>query len=114
MRSAIGRPSLTRKAYCILLALAQGDLHGAEIGRRVQSMTEGRVHLWPATLYGTLEQLVEDGMIRELADPRDKPSSATDRQRHYRLTNAGRDLLTSETDHLASLVETARGSLANE
>ena len=47
--------------YLILLALADGDLHGLGIARAVQELSEGQTRLWPASLYGTLEALEASG-----------------------------------------------------
>ncbi len=42
--------------YYILLALAAGDRHGLAIARDVQTLSNAQVRLWPATLYGSLEE----------------------------------------------------------
>jgi len=43
--------------YYILLALAGGDRHGQSIAREVLGLSDGRVRLWPATLYRAIETL---------------------------------------------------------
>ena len=49
--------SLKPHWFYILLALADGDRHGLAIARDVQSLSDGAVRLWPATLYGSLDEL---------------------------------------------------------
>ena len=49
------------RLYLILLALADGDLHGLGIARAVDVLSDGQTRLWPVTLYGTLEDLVDRG-----------------------------------------------------
>jgi hypothetical protein len=38
--------------FHILLCLADGDQHGYAIMQEVLERTDGKVRLWPATLYG--------------------------------------------------------------
>jgi DNA-binding PadR family transcriptional regulator len=94
--------------FYILLALAGEDLHGLGIARDVLSLSGGRVKLWPATLYGAIEELADRGWIAELDEPR-RPADESERKRYYRLTRAGRAVVTAETDRLAGLVRVARG-----
>lgn len=99
------------REYLILLALAEGDLHGLGIARAVQDLSDGRTKLWPVSLYGTLEGLESDGLIEELADPRQRPADESEKKRFYRLTRAGHRALTEETDRLGALVKIARARL---
>ena len=92
--------------YYILMSLAGGDRHGLAIARDVKQFSAGRVTLWPATLYGSLEDLADAGWIAELAD-RDLPDES-DRKKFYTLTRAGRATLDAETRRLADLVKLAR------
>ena len=93
------------REYLILLALAGGDLHGLAIARAVQDLSDGRTRLWPVSLYGTLDDLEEAGLIATLAEP---PADESEKKRFYRLTGAGRRALAAETDRLGGLVEVAR------
>ena len=72
--------------YYILLALAAGDRHGLAIARDVQTLSEAQVRLWPATLYGSLEELSDNGWIEELTAEADRPSDESERRRYYRIT----------------------------
>jgi DNA-binding PadR family transcriptional regulator len=91
--------------FLMLLALLPGDAHGLAIAREVERLSEGRVRLWPATLYGALEELVEYGWIEEVPDP---PEQASERKRFYRVTRAGQAVARGETRRLGALVRIAR------
>ena len=99
------------RVYLILLALADSDLHGLGIARAVEQLSKGQTRLWPASLYGTLDELTETGLIEELDDPRDRPPDESEKKRIYRLTRAGHRALARETNRLASLVSVARSRL---
>jgi DNA-binding PadR family transcriptional regulator len=47
----------------ILIALGERDMHGSGIVRAVLEQTGGTLRLWPATLYGALDELAQDGLI---------------------------------------------------
>jgi DNA-binding PadR family transcriptional regulator len=99
---------LKTRHYYVMLAMADGARHGLAIARDVQQLSEGGVRLWPATLYGTLDELVDRRWIEEVDEP---PSDESERKRFYQLTRAGRQALLTETDHLASVVRVARARL---
>jgi len=99
------------RVYLILLALADSSLHGLGIARAVQELSDGRTRLWPASLYGTLDELTESGVIEELDDPRLRPADESGKKRFYRLTRAGHRALAAETDRLAALVKLAKSRL---
>ncbi len=102
---------MKNRVYLILLALADGDLHGLGIARAVEELSDGQTRLWPASLYGTLDELEHTGQIEELVDPRQRPADESDKKRFYRLTRAGHRALAAETDRLAALVKIARSRL---
>jgi DNA-binding PadR family transcriptional regulator len=97
--------SLKPHWFYILLALADGDRHGLAIARDVQSLSDGTVKLWPATLYGSLDELRGRKWIEELAE---HPEEESERKRYYRLTKGGRAVLTDEADRLGRLARLAR------
>jgi PadR family transcriptional regulator, regulatory protein PadR len=99
---------LKARLYYLLLALADGARHGLAIARDVQQLSDGTVRLWPATLYGTLDELVERGWIEEVDAPLVDDS---ERKRFYQLTPAGRHALVAETERLAAVVKVARARL---
>ncbi len=97
------------RTHYILLALSARDLHGSGIARAVLEETGGELRLWPATLYGTLELMVRDGLIEELEDG-ERPAES-EKRRYYRITRLGEKALARETERLARLVKTARQNL---
>jgi DNA-binding PadR family transcriptional regulator len=96
---------LSSAALHILLALAGEDLHGYGIMQEIARQSDGIYKLGPGTLYDNLRKLIQDGWVQELGPRRgdDDP-----RRRYYRLTDAGRDVLTAETARLAQVVREAR------
>lgn len=96
--------------FHILLSLADEPMHGYAIRAAVEERTEGGVRLWPATLYGTIRRMVEDGWIEEL-DGAEGPDEDA-RRRYYALTAEGRAVLRAETERLEALVAAARGTRA--
>lgn len=93
--------------FHVLLSLADEDQHGYGIMQEVLSRTNGRVRLWPATLYGTLERLLDANLIAEV---KRRQSAGTDdpRRRYYRLTALGRHVLSAECARLEELVRVIR------
>ena len=96
--------------FHILLALADGAQHGYAVRSLVEERTEGRVKLWPATLYGSFRELSEEALIEALDGPEDPDDDA--RRQYYRLTRRGSELLKAEADRLQALVDAARSSRA--
>lgn len=95
--------------FHILVALAVEPQHGYAIRSAVEERTAGAVRLWPATLYGSLRELSEAGLIEELG-PSEEPDD-DQRRRYHRLTGLGRDVLRLESDRLQALVDLARAGL---
>ena len=102
---------LSIQRFHILVSLADRDRHGSDIVRDVLAQTEGAVRLWPATLYGTLDALVSEGLIEELTGA-DRPEGVSERRRYYRLTQDGRRALAGEAQRLADMAGAARERLA--
>ena len=100
--------SLKPQFFYILLALADGDRHGLAIARDVQSLSDGGVRLWPATLYGSLDELRSRKWIEELDE---HPEEESERRRYYRLTRTGRAVLTDEAERLGRLARLARSRI---
>ncbi len=101
---------LSRHRFHILVALAGEDLHGSGIVRDVLGQTEGVLRLWPATLYGTLDEMESSGHIRELKGA-DRPAGVSERRRYYRITREGRRVLSTEAQRLAAMAGVAEQRL---
>lgn len=93
--------------FQILLCLADRDLHGTAIMEEVLERTGGHMKLWPGTLYGSLHELHEEGMIRETEAPEDV-SPEGGRPRFYAITAVGRRALRAEVERLAGFIRAAR------
>jgi DNA-binding PadR family transcriptional regulator len=89
--------------FHVLLSLADQEQHGYGIMQEVLERTDGRVRLWPATLYGTLKRLIDEDLIEE-SDERPAPELDDARRRYYRLTRLGRRVLAAESERLEDLV----------
>ena len=98
--------------FYILLAVAPGPRYGTAIQDDARRLSDGAVRLWPATLYGSLEELVRLGWIEEI-DESDRPEGGSGRERFYRITGAGRQSLEAECARLESLARAARARLAS-
>ncbi len=88
----------------ILLALSQGDLHGLGIAESVEETSEGAMSLGPGTLYRSLKEMCQHGLITEV----DSPTDADPRRRYYRSTDLGRACLADEIRRLDHIVNVAR------
>lgn len=91
--------------FHILLALAKADLHGLGIADEVEGATDGAVELGPGTLYRSLKQMLEDGLVTETDPPE---ADADPRRKYYRATDEGHRVLAAEARRLARIVDVAR------
>ena len=91
----------------ILIALADGESHGYGIMQDVEGFTNSETKIGPGTLYRSIQRMLVDGLIEEVAlalhDETDD-----DRRRYYRLTKKGAAAAKREARRLAALVEVAR------
>jgi len=106
----MAKDTLKPHLFYILLALAEGDRHGLAIARDVQALSSGQVRLWPATLYGSLDELRTRKWIQELAE---HPEDESERKRYYRITRTGRAALNDEAERLGRLARLARTRLGD-
>jgi DNA-binding PadR family transcriptional regulator len=98
---------LPSAAFQILLSLAEEDLHGYGIMRQVAEQTGERMRLGPGTLYSSIQSLLEEKLIEEVA-LREDETLGQERRRYYRLTGEGRKLAGAEAERLAALLRVAR------
>ena len=101
---------LPAAAFQILLALAEGDLHGYAIMRQVEEQTAGKVRLGPGTLYSSIQALLEQRLIEEVdpGSPPDLSDAPRERRRSYRLTSAGIKVARTEAQRMAEILRVAR------
>jgi DNA-binding PadR family transcriptional regulator len=93
--------------FHILLSLVGAEQHGYGIMQEVLDRTNGAVRIWPATLYGTLQRLIGDGLIAE-SDERPVAELDDARRRYYRLTRLGRKVLDLECERLQEMLRMAQ------
>ncbi len=91
---------LTPAVFHILLALADGPLHGYAIMQEVEA--SAGFAMGPGTIYGTLERLEASGLVKEL------PTSRPGRRRLFALQPAGRAALQEEAVRLSRLAALVR------
>ena len=89
--------------FHVLLSLSDQDQHGYGIMQDVLERTDGKVRLWPPTLYGTIKRLIDAELI-EPSDTRPVAELDDSRRRYYRLTNLGRRVLAGECARLEDLI----------
>ena len=95
--------SLPAASLHIVLALLDGELHGYAVMQRVGELSDGAVKMGPGTLYGTLNRLVDDGLVVETTDRVDRGDG--ERRRYYELTANGRSVALVELARLRTLVD---------
>lgn len=93
--------------FHVMLSLAGGEQHGYAIMQEVLERTDGKVRLWPATLYGSIKRLIEAGLIEE-SDERPAPEQDDARRRYYRLTPLGKRVLHAECNRFHDMVRAIR------
>lgn len=97
-------PPLTPAVFFTLFALAGGHKHGYAIMQETQNLSDGSFRMGPATLYTTLQRLLELELVEEVTGV----SGADLRRRNYGLSRTGRELLETELARVESLVRKAR------
>jgi DNA-binding PadR family transcriptional regulator len=95
---------LAPAAFLILFALASGDKHGYAIMQEARKLSDDKLQIGPATLYTTIQRLLDSDRIREVPGPEDGDS----RRRYYRLTRAGKAALDSELTRMEALVRKSK------
>ncbi|MFI8085298.1 PadR family transcriptional regulator [Kitasatospora sp. NPDC086009] len=100
--------SMQEPTFLLLTALADRPRHGYALGEEVTAISDGRVRLGAGTLYGTLDRLLAEGLVRvereETVDGRPR--------RIFALTPAGIQALTDESERLRAALREADRRLA--
>jgi DNA-binding PadR family transcriptional regulator len=87
----------------VLLALSGGDRHGYGIRQDIRRI-DPAFELGPATLYTTIQRLLEGGWIREVSGP----ETGERRRRYYRITKDGDLALATELRRLESMLRRSK------
>lgn len=85
---------LPHVAFSILLALSEKERHGYDIIQQIHEDSLGRIKLSPGALYASIQQLHENGYIREI-----EKNQTDTRRRYYGLTDTGVEALKKEIDY---------------
>lgn len=101
---------MKRHWFFVLLSVSSSPRYGTAIQEDVRELSDGEVRLWPATLYGSLEELTTRGWLEEI-DEDERPAGIAGRERYYRLTGSGRAALEAEVTRMQSLASVARTRL---
>lgn len=95
---------LAPAAFLILFALAGGSKHGYAIMQETRKISEGGFQMGPATLYTTIQRLLDSRWIKEVPGPDNSDS----RRRYYRLTSEGNSILNQELARMEALVRKSK------
>src|SRR5258707_12597799 len=75
--------------FHMLLALSDGERHGYALKREILHRTGGKLNLGSGALYGSINKMLEQGLIEE-SEERPDAHLDDDRRRYYRVTRLGR------------------------
>jgi DNA-binding PadR family transcriptional regulator len=96
--------------FHMLLALTGGERHGYALKREILRRSGGKLNLGSGALYGSINKMLEQGLIEE-SEERPDPHLDDERRRYYRITALGRRVAEAETARLRELVRLAGSSL---
>ncbi|MCX3061131.1 PadR family transcriptional regulator [Streptomyces beihaiensis] len=99
---------LQEPTLLLLTALADEPRHGYGLIQEIDAISNGRVRMRTGTLYGALDRLLQQGLIRvereEVVDGRAR--------KVYALDETGRGVLAAETRRLRAVVAEAERRMA--
>src|SRR6516162_2694277 len=104
--SATDLTPLSPAVFHILLSLGEGERHGYALKREIVLRTRGKLKLGPGMLYGSINKMLELGLIEE-SDARPDPHLDDARRRYYRITDYGRKVAQAEAARMRELVQLA-------
>lgn len=92
--------------FHILLSLGEGERHGYALKREIVKRTGGKLKLGPGVLYGSINKMLDLGLIEE-SNERPDPHLDDERRRYYRITTLGRQVARAEAARMRELAEMA-------
>jgi DNA-binding PadR family transcriptional regulator len=98
---------LTPAVFHILLALSSGERHGYGIMKQVEADSQGKVHMGPGTLYGSLKRMLDAGLVKE-SGKRIDPAMDDQRRIYYQITGVGAAALAAELARYSRIVSLAQ------
>jgi DNA-binding PadR family transcriptional regulator len=97
---------LSAAFFHILLSLGEGERHGYALKREISRRTDGKLKLGPGMLYGSINKMLELGLIEE-SDERPDAHLDDERRRYYRITSQGRKVAQAEAARMRELAQLA-------
>lgn len=101
---------LSLPLFHMLLSLSDGERHGYALKRAILERTNGKLNLGSGALYGSINKMLEMGLIEESEERPDAHLDDT-RRRYYRITPLGRRVVAGEAVRLRNLVRLAESHL---
>jgi len=101
---------LSPTIFHMLLALGEGERHGYALKREILQRTAGRLNLGSGALYGSINKMLEQGLIEE-SDERPDAHLDDERRRYYRITPLGKRVAQAEAVRMRQLVRLAEDRL---
>lgn len=98
---------LTPAVLHMLLALSMQERHGYGIMKQVESDSRGKVKMGPGTLYGSLNRMLEAGLVRE-SDKKVDAQLDDERRVYYKITGLGQKSLAAELERYCEVVAVAK------
>ena len=98
--------------FHMLLALSEGERHGYALKREILARTHGKLNLASGALYGSINKMLDQGLIEE-SDERPDPHLDDERRRYYRITPLGLRAAQAEAARLRQLVRLAEDALGS-
>jgi DNA-binding PadR family transcriptional regulator len=93
--------------YYTLAVLLDGPSHGYAVLERVKEMTGGKVSLTTGTLYGTLDRLVDEGLIRRAGSEIVRGRA----RQYFEITDKGSGAVQLEAERLAQAAEAVQKAM---
>lgn len=84
--------TLTEAMFYVLMALKSRPMCGIEIAAAIDTLTDNRVNIGPATLYTVLGRFEKEGFIKEI--------EVSGRKRTYQITQVGLNAYEEELKRL--------------
>ena len=110
-RQPLAEPPLQPNVLLVLAALGDGPAHGYRIRQEVLRRSDQKARLDPGTLYRLIARLLDEGLIDDVAAPRDA-DRGDERRKYYALTARGRAVLAAEVQRLETLLASVRAGQA--
>jgi DNA-binding PadR family transcriptional regulator len=104
--SATNLTPLSTVIFHILFSLGEGERHGYALKREIVLRTGGKLKPGPGVLYGSINKMLELGLIEESED-RPDPHLDDERRRYFRITPYARRVAQAEAARMRDLVQLA-------